>query len=103
MDRKSQLSQLALQLSHLSADGDWHALAALDRELAVLLPKLSKQRQWTREERAKLDELKRAHDVAFERCVRESARIETQLSQMRAHRDGWMAYAMGNELEEDRA
>jgi hypothetical protein len=93
---------MTLQLSRLSADGDWGALAQFDRELAAQLQLLSK-RQLSREERTALDRLRSAHDAARERCEREFARVDTQLSQMRAHKEGWMAYAMSNELEEERA
>lgn len=103
MDRRSQLEQMTLQLSRLSADGDWGALAQFDRELAAQLQLLSKRQQWTQEERMALDRLRRAHDAARERCEREFARVDTQLSQMRAHKEGWMAYAMSNELEKERA
>lgn len=105
MDRGAQLAyqvaQMTLQLERLSADGDWHALAALDRELAAWLPKLS-SRQWTAAEHAALAQLRLAHGTARERCEKEAARVGTQLTQMRERKDGWMAYAMSRELEEER-
>lgn len=102
MDRQSHLARLALQFSRLSADGDWHALGELDSRLAALLQEASKQ-QWTPAERVVLEKLQRAHEQARERCDRETDRIEAGLAQMRERKDGWMAYAMSVELEEDRA
>ncbi|HMN43149.1 MAG TPA: hypothetical protein PKE27_01120 [Povalibacter sp.] len=99
MDRQQQLSRLAQRLARATADGDWRAVAALDREAAELL-RAASQRPWLLQEHAALDALRRAHAAAREQCEREAARLDGLLAQMRSRRDGWMAYAMSDELDE---
>ncbi|HEY4367427.1 MAG TPA: hypothetical protein VGN07_09375 [Steroidobacteraceae bacterium] len=99
MDKTSQLAQLTLQLARLAADPDWRALAGIDRDIALVLQRLSQQEQWTPTELVALRKLRTAHEAARERCVQESTRVEAKLTQMRTHKDGWMAYAMNNEFE----
>lgn len=99
MDR--QLAKLSRQLERAAAESDWSALGALDRELAGLL-RTTASRQWTPKERSALEALHRAHTLAREHCERETTRMDGVLSQMREHKDGWMAYAMSNESDEVR-
>jgi len=101
MGKTTQLALLASQLLRLSNERNWPALAALDREVAAMLPLLSKQQQWRTEERLGFDELRRAHGLALRHCQRESARVDEGLTQLRARRQGWMAYALGNASEEE--
>jgi hypothetical protein len=99
MGKPTQLALLAAQLERLSRDRNWLALAALDREVAALVALLSKQPQLRAEEYQRLDELKSAHAAALAHCDREFSRIDRGLTQLRVQRQGWMAYAMGNEEE----
>jgi|SRR4051812_30034241 hypothetical protein len=100
MDKERQLSQIALQLEQLSADGDWRAVGELDRKIAISLRALSGH-PLTRVERELLQELQRAHDVARARCECEWVAVQRRLSQLQALREGWTAYALGNEVDED--
>lgn len=103
MGKTTQLALLASQLLRLSSERNWSALAALDREVAALLPLLLKQPNWGTEERLGLDELRRAHALALEHCRREFARADQEMQLLRSRREGWMAYAMSNESEEGQA
>ena len=102
MDRSSQISQYALQLTRMSADGDWRALRKLDSEIATLLQRFARVTLSENERRA-LGELRRAHDEAFARCEQSATALKARLADMRANRDGWIAYAIANELQEDSA
>ena len=100
MDKERQLSQLTLQLSQVSADGDWRALGEIDRQIANLLGKLSRQ-TLTPTEAERLQELRRAHEVARERCADEATNVDLRLAHMRAYKEGWMAYALASGANED--
>lgn len=99
MDRRTRLSDLARRLRRAASAADWSALAAIDRELARVLRGTS--RPLSPHERAALEDLRRAHSEARERCAHETARIDEVLLQMRLHRDGWMAYAMSDSHDPD--
>jgi hypothetical protein len=102
MDRAAKLTQLAKRLARLSAERAWDELVVVDRELAALLPVLA-ARQCTAAERASLAQLQEAHEEARKRCASEITELGLRLLQMRVHKDGWIAYAMNNELDEGRA
>lgn len=99
MGRRARFIDLARRLRRAMRAADWSALAALDREVAQALR--STPRLLPSQERAALADLQRAHREARERCAQEAARLDTALSQMRQHRDGWMAYAMSNSHDLD--
>jgi hypothetical protein len=90
---------MTMRLTQLSAKGDWPALQAADRQLAVLLPKLIAQGEWLPVERQALRDLRGAHDGVREYCAREAARVSVRLLQMRECRTGWLAYALNEAWE----
>lgn len=104
MDKRAQLSDVTRRLRNAAQAADWSAVGAIDREIAHLLRWM--QRTESTEERAALEELRKAHADARARCDREAARIDEALVHMRTHRDGWMAYAMSgshdSNLDEER-
>lgn len=99
MDKRSQLADLTRRLRSAADASDWSTLGVIDRELAHFLRWM--RRTGSDQERAALDELRRAHAEARERCDREAARIDEALMHMRTHRDGWMAYAMSDANDPD--
>lgn len=101
MDKERQLSDLSLQLSRSAADGDWRAVSELDRRIAAMLRKLAKQ-PLTTSEAERLDELRRAHEIARGQCEREWAIVERRLTELRERKEGWMAYALNNDSDEGR-
>jgi len=94
MDRRARLNDLARRLRRAASAADWSALGAIDRELAHVLRWTPPT--WSSPERAALEAVRRAHGEARELCAHETARVDKVLSQMRRHRDGWMAYALSD-------
>jgi hypothetical protein len=95
MDRQHNLLQLAQKMSAATAASDWTALAAINTLMAASLPAMAAQGPWTPAERAALAALRQLHRQA-EHCARlASDELAAKLAEMQAHKEGWMAYAMG--------
>lgn len=90
---------LAQRLKRASSEHDWVDLAKVDGELAILLPALAARGPFERAESQAVQVLREAHRAAIECCAREAAQLDERMAQMRANREGWMAYAMGRDEE----
>ncbi|MGO4377361.1 hypothetical protein [Pseudoduganella sp. RAF53_2] len=98
MDRQATLLQLAQKLSAATASSDWKALAAIDTLLGSALPKMAAQGKWTPAERAALDALRALHKTALARVNDATAELDKHLYDLKNNREGWMAYALDNEV-----
>lgn len=97
-----RLRALADRLGQATAERNWGALAALDRELAELLAQL--QAELTArggalgtDERAALGLLRHAHQQARARCAEATEQLGTRLAEMQQNKDGWLAYAASSD------
>ncbi|PZN28366.1 MAG: hypothetical protein DIU71_16105 [Proteobacteria bacterium] len=100
MDSARRLARFAERFAADSAQGDWQSVRRLDRELAALLRRLAAKQPLSAAERAALNALRAAHETARARCARATTQLGDKLSHMRTHKDGWMAYAMNDVVEE---
>lgn len=90
---------LAQRLKRAGAEHDWAGLAKLDGELAMVLPALAARGLFDPAESLAVQELREAHRFALDCCAREAALLDERMAQMRANREGWMAYAMSHDEE----
>lgn len=100
MRREVRLDRIAARLTALAAARDWAGLRAVDLELAGLLRGIGPEPELSRAQRAALAALRQAHAQAREQCAQESLRLNEHITQMRTHRQGWLAYAASNEDED---
>jgi hypothetical protein len=100
MRREVRLDRIAARLTALAAARDWAGLLAIDLELAGLLRGIGSEPELSRAHRAALAALRQAHAQAREQCAQESLRLNEHITQMRTHRQGWLAYAASNEDED---
>jgi hypothetical protein len=97
MDRHKQLQQLRASLSDASAQRDWDRLGANVRALAPRLAALAAAGPWNAAELAALAQLRAAHDQAAHACDGALDALAQSLAEMRANKEGWIAYALGND------
>lgn len=102
--RLDVLAALATRLRAATAARQWVAVGRIDSDVAALLASLHKGCPLSSAEQQAVDALAAVHRMARESCAEEAARLERRLTEMCAHRDGWMAYAMAEyDLWEQRA
>ncbi|MBS1190278.1 MAG: hypothetical protein H6R10_2070 [Rhodocyclaceae bacterium] len=101
MDKLTALLHLTRRLNEAARGQDWEALAQADRALSAALPDLVQGGNWNAAECTAFEGLRHAHQLATERCTDELARLDEWLAKMRANREGWLAYAQGDELKEN--
>jgi hypothetical protein len=99
MTRQDLLQALARRLALAASSGDWATLVRVDTEVAGALACLDAP--WSDAERAALTELRTAHHEALRRCFEEAERLGQRLDDLGSRREGWMAYAMGNDAGRD--
>ena len=92
--------ELARRLREGSLARDWDALAHTSRELAALLAPLAADQVRAPAERLALRELQLAHQQAHALCNTAAEQLQRALEELRAHKDGWMAYAAHGEMNE---
>ncbi|WP_079434084.1 hypothetical protein [Zoogloea sp. LCSB751] len=92
--RLDVLAALATRLRAATAARQWVAVGRIDSDVAALLAGLHKGCPLSGAEQQAVDALAAVHRMARESCAEEAARLERRLTEMCAHRDGWMAYAM---------
>lgn len=92
--------ELAQRLREGSLARDWDALARASRELRVLLAPLSADQARLPAERQALRTLQQAHQQAHAQCNAAAEELQRALEELRAHKDGWMAYAAHGEMNE---
>jgi hypothetical protein len=97
MDRRTAILRLRAGLLDASAARDWDRLGAATRALAPQLAALAAARAWNEAERGALAQLRAAHDQAAAACSTALQALERRLEEMRANKEGWIAYALDNE------
>jgi hypothetical protein len=91
------IEQLRVALADATAARDWDRLGAAERALAPQLSALARLGQWNAQERRALAELRAAHDQAAAVCAGAVQALERRLAELRANKDGWIAYALAND------
>jgi head-tail adaptor len=99
MDRAKKLAAMALRLRHAASAGDWTQVAALDRDIAGLIPQLAQVSGWSAADVEALELLKKVHAEVRERCVHEAARAGAYLARYQEQKGGWIAYALNGASE----
>jgi hypothetical protein len=102
MDRQARLAQVARlgnALQDAASRDDWDALGEHTRALSPVLRALAAHGPWNAAERALLERVHAQHDAAALRAAAASRAIEPRLEEMRANKDGWVAYALYNDAE----
>lgn len=100
--RHDLLMALRDRLNDACVLSDWEALAAIDREIAQLLPRWRTEGRWTAAEQLGLERLRQSHRAALEHCQRSSDELAVRLNDLGTHKDGWLAYAVDGTWEEAR-
>jgi hypothetical protein len=98
MLRQQQLVRLAQQVAAACDAADWKALAALNTLMATTLPAMAAQGAWTPAERTALAALRGRHQAAVQAVGTASSELGQHLQQMNSHKEGWLAYALDNDL-----
>lgn len=97
--RLAQLAQLGDALQAAASREDWDRLGEQARILLPALRKLAAQGPWTASEHAALERVVALHDAAAQGVASAARALEARLEEMRANKDGWIAYAMYSETE----
>jgi hypothetical protein len=97
MDRRAAILQLRDMLRNDAAARDWAGLGQAARALGTQLPALAAAGRWNAAERGALAQLRDAHDQAALACADAVRELEQRLDDMRANKEGWIAYALDNE------
>jgi hypothetical protein len=97
MPRRAAILRLCAALRDASAARDWERLGVATRALAPQLAALGAAGPWTPSERTALAQLREAHDRAADTCAAALVALERRLDEMRANKEGWIAYALDNE------
>lgn len=101
MDRQAALLQLARGLGKAADSADWNALAEANRKMGEELPRLAKLGPLKDNERRALSVLREVHDKATLRCSEEKASVARHMSDIRANKEGWIAYALHGGINPD--
>lgn len=102
MDRQRTLLALGKKMHAAIAADDWKTLAALNTLMTTTLPALAQQGSWTPAERAALGALRQLHEQAMLRCEQSAGALSAHLHNMRANKEGWLAYAVDNSFSDIR-
>jgi hypothetical protein len=97
---EARLDGIAARLTALAVARDWAGLRAADLELAGLLHGIGSKPELSRAQRAAWAALRQVHVQVREQCAQESVQLNEYITQMRTHRQGWLAYAASNEDED---
>ena len=98
-DRQARLAHLGNNLQDAAAREDWNGLGEQALALLPALRALAAQGPWTAGERAALERVRTQHDAAARDVAAAARALEPRLEEMRANKDGWIAYAMHSETE----
>jgi hypothetical protein len=96
MDKSTTLLRIAESLRGAADNAAWEQLAQMTRALAPQLDALAAHGQLSGAERAALLRLREAHDHAAEAVDAAAQTLKKRMDDMRANKEGWMAYAMDN-------
>lgn len=97
--RQARMAQLGDALQAAAACADWDRVGEQARALLPALRALAAQGPWTAGERATLERVRAQHDAAARDVAAAARALEPRLEEMRANKDGWIAYAMHSETE----
>lgn len=97
--RHAQLTQLGDALQAAAARADWPRLGEQARALAPALRALAAHGPWSAAERGALQRLRSQHDAAAASADGAARALGTRLEELRANKDGWIAYAMFSDTE----
>jgi hypothetical protein len=98
-NRQARLAHLGNNLQDAAAREDWDRLGEQARALFPALRALAAQGPWNAGERAALERVRDQHDAAARHVAAAARALEPRLEEMRANKDGWIAYAMHSETE----
>lgn len=99
MDNSAALLHTAASLRSAADAAAWEQVAQMTRALAPQLDALAARGPLSAAERAALQRLREAHDHAAEAVAAAAQALKTRMDDMRANKDGWIAYAMHNATE----
>lgn len=99
MQRHAQLKQLGDALQAAAAGADWTRLSDQASALAPALQALAARGPWSAAERGALQRLRSQHDAAAQAAASATRALGARLDELRANKDGWIAYAMHSETE----
>jgi hypothetical protein len=97
MDRLKHVQQLRAALADAGAQRDWDRLGVFARALAPRLAAMAAAGPWNAAELAALAQLRAAHEQAALACNEALGALGQNLDDMRANKEGWIAYALGND------
>jgi hypothetical protein len=100
-DRQARLARLGDALQAAASREDWDRLGEQARALLPALRALAALGPWTASERVALERVRTQHDAAAHGVAAAARALEPRLEEMRANKDGWIAYAMYSETEPD--
>jgi len=99
--RLTQVARLGDALQGAASREDWDGLGEHTRALSPLLRALAAHGPWNAAERVLLERVHAQHDAAALRAAAAARALEPRLEEMRANKDGWIAYALHNDTEPD--
>ncbi|MGJ7914862.1 hypothetical protein ACI48D_05205 [Massilia sp. LXY-6] len=99
MDKSAALLRIAESLRGAADGAAWDQVAQMTRTLAPQLDALAVSGPLTPAERAALQCLREAHDHAFDAVAVAARALQTRMDDMRANKEGWLAYAMHDTTE----
>ena len=99
LDRQGQIARLGDALQSAAARADWDGLGEQARALIPRLRALAVHGPWNAADRAALERLRERHDAAAQRADAATRALESHLDDMRANKDGWIAYALHTDTE----
>lgn len=99
-DRRARLLAMGDALQAAAAGADWDKLGEHARALGPALQALAARGPWNAAERSVLARLRSQHDAAAAAAAAAAQELAARLETMRANKEGWLAYAMHNDIEE---
>ena len=99
MDKSAALLRIAESLRGAADGAAWDQVAQMTRALAPQLDAFATGAPLTGAERTALQRLREAHDHAFDAVGTAAQALKTCMDDMRANKDGWIAYAMHDASE----
>jgi len=99
MDKSPALLRIAGSLRSAADGGAWEQLGQMTRALAPQLDALAARGPLSPAERTALQRLREAHDHAAQAVAAAAGALSTRMDDMRANKDGWIAYALQNASE----
>ena len=99
MDKSAALLRIAEKLRSAADGAAWEQLAQMTRALAPQLDALAAGGPLSAPERAALQRLREAHHHAYAAVDAATRALKYRMDDMRANKDGWMAYAMHDATE----